>query len=639
MPVPKIATAEVAQIRQQTQYTCCATSIASALKAHGKDVSENDVNRILGAAPMSGATWEAMLATVQYFGLRGTLVVPATPMMLKEWTDKGVPVLIGWNPEGRPWSHASVVFDVTEGPNGLLIHVMDPNIPNPAKTTRVVPEDEFCAKWSEKMSDALIVRRPAMAVELEVSREGRQMVASTRTASSKIAEEYDCYKDYRAGTLTKAEYLRCLQDMKNIDRRQQGKDEATAAAKRRERYHYVMYAELEGLEDVSRWLKILHANHRRNVREYIPPIAMGAPNDIRNKYSRPVFDGVFSLEERAEFTNLVRKHPGLKTPKATEARVEALIESEALRQKELEQAEITKHESDTERARPYLLEPRYRDNWQFYTWADADYPDDYRWNYVDDDGVYVQVSARVTWGTINGGVAKVVVYKLPVEIVSKARGRRDENHIIDLGGKLVTQGSIRVTRPEDVIPRAMPFVLRVKGEHGFNDDDLVSQSRIQQEAERAQPVRPTKTVVNAESREKVEALTRLLGRLRAPADQALVNNIMSVYNAGGNPTEDQLKALRHALYRIGMRNEANMFRQAKDKSQTIRIKKEDLPKPRHGPQYVQDVMRRPGAGTHHTRTKDVEKGQSRKEKHRKEWSARDAEELETAWGRLAMVSE
>ena len=639
MPAPKIATAEVAQIRQQTQYTCCATSIASALKAHGKDVSENDVNRILGAAPMSGATWEAMLATVQYFGLRGTLVVPATPMMLKEWTDKGVPVLIGWNPEGRPWSHASVVFDVTEGPNGLLIHVMDPNIPNPAKTTRVVPEDEFCAKWSEKMSDALIVRRPAMAVELEVSREGRQMVASTRTASTKIAEEYDCYKDYRAGTLTKAEYLRCLQDMKNIDRRQRGKDEATAAAKRRERYHYVMYAELEGLEDVSRWLKTLHVNHRRNVRDYLPPIAMSAPVALRDKYTRPVFDGIFSLAERAEFSDLVRKHPGLKTPKATEARVEALIEAEALRQKQLEQDEFAKQEMATERARPYLLEPRYRDNWQFYTWADADYPNEYRWNYVDDDGVYVHVSAKVHFDKIDGGKAKLVFYKLPPQMVSNARGRRDENHIIDLGGKLVSQGSIRVDRVEDVIPRAMPFVLRVKGEHGFNDDDLVSQSRIKPEAAPAEPDRPTKTVVNAESREKVEALTRLLSRLRAPADQALVNNIMSVYNAGGNPTEDQLKALRHALYRTGLRNEANMFRQAKAKSQTITIKKEDLPKPRHGPQYVQDVMRRPGAGTHHTRTKDVEKGQSRKEKHRKDWSARDAEELETAWGRLAMVSE
>lgn len=176
----KVARADVAQLRQTTQFTCCATSITSALHALGKKFTEDDVNKVLGAAPMAGATWEAMLATVQYFGCRGTLVVPATPRMLKEWTDQGIPVVIAWNPEGRPWSHASTVFDVTEGPDGkLLIHVMDSNIPNPDETTRVMDADTFCQKWGEKVSDTLIVRRPAMAVTLEVSPAGRQMVASS----------------------------------------------------------------------------------------------------------------------------------------------------------------------------------------------------------------------------------------------------------------------------------------------------------------------------------------------------------------------------------------------------------------------------------------------------------------------------
>jgi hypothetical protein len=177
----KIAKAEVAQIRQETQFTCCAASIAAALKAHGKDYTEADVNKVLGAAPMYGASWESILATVQYFGLRGHLVAPATPRMLKEWTDQGLPVIIGWNPEGRPWSHASTVFDVTEEPDGLHVHVMDPNIPNPSQTTRVLHENEFCQKWSEKMTDSLILRRPALVVEREVTAEGRQVRASTNT--------------------------------------------------------------------------------------------------------------------------------------------------------------------------------------------------------------------------------------------------------------------------------------------------------------------------------------------------------------------------------------------------------------------------------------------------------------------------
>jgi hypothetical protein len=181
----KQARADVAHIRQTTQFTCCAASIAAALKAHGKNVSEDDVNKVLGAAPMAGATWEAMLATVQYFGLRGSLIVPSTPRMLKAWTDQGLPVLIAWNPENRPWSHASVVFDVVEGADGVLqVHVMDPNIPNPSRFVRVLNEDEFCQKWGEKVSDSLIVRRPAMVVEREVTVEGRQVKASTRTAAT-----------------------------------------------------------------------------------------------------------------------------------------------------------------------------------------------------------------------------------------------------------------------------------------------------------------------------------------------------------------------------------------------------------------------------------------------------------------------
>lgn len=180
----KSARAAVPGLRQETQFTCCATSIAACLQAHGKNQTEADVNKILGASPMSGASWEAILATLQYFGLRGSLVVPATVTMLKQWTDAGTPVIIAWNPEGRPWSHASVVADVTDGPDGRYVHVMDSNIPNPDKTFRILHEDEFCAKWGEKVSDSLIVRRPACAVEREITVEGRQVRASlSKTAA------------------------------------------------------------------------------------------------------------------------------------------------------------------------------------------------------------------------------------------------------------------------------------------------------------------------------------------------------------------------------------------------------------------------------------------------------------------------
>lgn len=193
----KSAKAQVDPLRQRTQYTCVATSVMMALNALGKDLTEDQVNRILGAEPKKGARWEEAIATLQYFGCRGTLTAPSTLSQIKEWTDEGQPVLIAWNPEGRPWSHASCVFHVEQGPpkdvppeaqlqgseDGMYVWVADPNIPNPSKTYRIVHEQEFYEKWGEDWGD-FIVRRPALMVSLEVSPEGKQVMAS-KTAGRK----------------------------------------------------------------------------------------------------------------------------------------------------------------------------------------------------------------------------------------------------------------------------------------------------------------------------------------------------------------------------------------------------------------------------------------------------------------------
>ena len=183
----KAAKAEVDPVRQRTQFSCMGTSMMMCLKANGIDCDEDEVSRVMGCKPMKGASWEDALACAQHYGMRATLTAPATIRQLKEWTDKSVPVMIAWNPEGRPWSHASVVFDVQEGDDGKLsVHVADPNIPNPDQTVRVVSEDDFYSKWSEKWPQYL-VRRPAMAIEREITQDGKQIVASiSKVASRKM---------------------------------------------------------------------------------------------------------------------------------------------------------------------------------------------------------------------------------------------------------------------------------------------------------------------------------------------------------------------------------------------------------------------------------------------------------------------
>lgn len=147
------------------------------LEALGVNTTEDEVNRVMGARPMQGASWEDALACFQHYGMRATLVSPCAPSQLKAWTDAGTPVMIAWNPEGRPWSHASVVIDVDADGN---VWVADPNIPDPEETVRAVPRAEFYKKWYEDRGDYL-VRRTAMAVEREITPAGRQVLARQRS--------------------------------------------------------------------------------------------------------------------------------------------------------------------------------------------------------------------------------------------------------------------------------------------------------------------------------------------------------------------------------------------------------------------------------------------------------------------------
>ena len=171
----RMAKADVTPVRQRTQYTCMPASLCVALRSLGHDCSEDEVNEVMGARPMKGAAWEQALACIQHYGCRGTLVVPSTVRQLKAWTDRGVPVMIAWNPEGREWSHASLVFDVSDD---FTVHVADPNIPDPEETVRVVSKSDFYSKWYEKWPHYL-VRRPALAIEREVTPDGKQVQASS----------------------------------------------------------------------------------------------------------------------------------------------------------------------------------------------------------------------------------------------------------------------------------------------------------------------------------------------------------------------------------------------------------------------------------------------------------------------------
>lgn len=186
----KVAKAGVNPIRQPNQYSCTATSLSMALQSLGipeRECNTTQVNKVLGAMPLRGAGYEQIAGAASHYGCRTTLIIPATLRQVRAWTDKKIPVLIGWN-TGNEWSHASLIFDV----NDTHVFIADPNIPNPEQTVRVLTHDDFYEKWWEKASEGYKVRRPAMAIEREVTQDGKQVVALLQKQASamKVASQF-----------------------------------------------------------------------------------------------------------------------------------------------------------------------------------------------------------------------------------------------------------------------------------------------------------------------------------------------------------------------------------------------------------------------------------------------------------------
>jgi hypothetical protein len=179
----KKAYVEIEPQRQPNQYSCTATSLSMALQALGIpkfESSVQQVNAVLGAVPLHGASWDQVAGAASHFGCRATLIVPATLEIVKNWTDAKKPVLIGWN-TGNDWSHASLIFDVTD----TQVYIADPNLPNPSENIKILKHNDFYDKWWEKSNEGYKIRRPAMAIEREITPEGKQVVANMSKESGK----------------------------------------------------------------------------------------------------------------------------------------------------------------------------------------------------------------------------------------------------------------------------------------------------------------------------------------------------------------------------------------------------------------------------------------------------------------------
>lgn len=104
---------------------------------------------------------------------------------------------------------------------------------------------------------------------------------------------------------------------------------------------------------------------------------------------------------------------------------------------------------------------------------------------------------------------------------------------------------------------------RLKQER-LRQEQALAQERLKQEKEEARRLKQeelssSKTVVDSAVAEKVEILDRLIAQ---GAFAPIAQKAKDTYMAGGNPSEDDLRALRNVMYRSRMKDEANQFRAA-----------------------------------------------------------------------------
>lgn len=156
------------------------------MSAFGKVVDDRDVAKVVGTRPMIGAGWDQLMGAASHLGFRATCVTPSNLKQVREWTDQGIPVVIGWTSSDHGWAHASVIFDVKDE----QVFVADPNISNPEKFVRIFSHDDFYDKWYEKSPKGYLIRRPACAIEPEITVDGRPRFASNQDLIRRVASQY-----------------------------------------------------------------------------------------------------------------------------------------------------------------------------------------------------------------------------------------------------------------------------------------------------------------------------------------------------------------------------------------------------------------------------------------------------------------
>jgi len=133
-PIRDISQADVLlnvpSIRQSTEYSCGAATFSSILAFYGHDLSEKEVMNLIGTTS-GGTNPESFLSGSKKFGLKSELIEGMTEKGIRNYLDKGIPVILSIQAWGDKkdytvdWNDGHYVVAIGYDKNGF--YFMDPS--------------------------------------------------------------------------------------------------------------------------------------------------------------------------------------------------------------------------------------------------------------------------------------------------------------------------------------------------------------------------------------------------------------------------------------------------------------------------------------------------------------------------------
>lgn len=129
-------------VKQATSGFCGPASLESLLAAYGLNIPQEHLAVICHTTEEDGTSPENMEKALLTLGFKVTEKIDGTWEELRELTEGGTPILVGWfsDFEEPGDEHYSIAYRVTDD----AITVMDPEIGG----ERTMPKDDFLKRWA-----------------------------------------------------------------------------------------------------------------------------------------------------------------------------------------------------------------------------------------------------------------------------------------------------------------------------------------------------------------------------------------------------------------------------------------------------------------------------------------------------------